>query len=145
LFAGKIPNLKMGYLTTPANSVELNGKGTPDKLEALTYYLYKEYQDPDPTAYFVAFVSESDDWTFEKENNLSVLADKQKLSLGNAFRLYRQNGKKVQELLLYKVERSTLQKIAKAKSFSLQIGKYSGKIGDGLQKSLSELLETTNY
>lgn len=146
LLSGRVPHLRVGYLATLPTPVELRGKDLPEKFEMLTYYLYKEYEDPDPAAYLLAFLSRAGEWRFAEKNTLTVFADKRQIPLGPAVRVFRTNAGKSEELLMYQTDRAALEKIIRAKTVRLVIGDYtSRKGGSALQKSLPELLEMTNY
>lgn len=143
IYSGTLPKHKIGYVVTAPNLIKSADKNPPKWMDFRAMHLYKQYQSKDPTINFMAMVSESDKHKFVRSNSLTIYADREKISLGKAVRFFRKNGEAVQELLLYKVSRNNLSKIAKAKDVSIKIGNYSAKMSGDYLESVKNLLSAS--
>lgn len=143
LKSGSLPKFKIGYVMTVPGMMKPLENNAPEKLRFQAVYLFKEYSDKDPSAFLVAFESEAGEYKFEQADNLSVIADKQVVNVGKAVRLHRVMDAKRQELLLFKVERSLIAKIAEAKNLTFKIGKYSATLNGNYQETVKNLLNAS--
>ncbi len=132
---------KTGYVASTRAIQNLAAKNSNQTVDFRMAYVYRDSGRGRDSIYLVGILSEAEDWKFLKSNSLTVIADGQKIVLGKAFRLYRQTPSAVQELLLYKINRSAIAKISKAKKLEVNLGVYSGKMSDKLQIMLKNLLE----
>lgn len=134
-----------GFTASPIGAAKLFGPRTGADLGVRVVFVYRG----DPNAieergFILTFLSESDDLKFDGRNELSLIADKQKLYIGNAKRLFRRNANGVQEMLLYSVSRSTLEKLITAKALGFRLSRASGSIDTRIQPALKQLLELSN-
>lgn len=136
--------VKIGYVATTRALLDLTAaKNSSQKVDFRMAYVYRDAERGRDSAYLVGVLSEAEDWKFLKSNSLTVVADGQNIVLGNAHRLYRRTPSSAQELLLYKINRSAMAKIAKAKSLEVKLGTYSGNLSDKLQVMIKNLLEAS--
>lgn len=143
LLTGSIPNAGIGYVMTAGNFFNFNGGSFKAKIETRSVYIYSSGEAITGNGYVIGFLVEADQYNFADSNNLTITADKQKLNLGKAYRMFREMPYSVQEMLLYKTDAKTLSKIAGAKSLEVNIGKYSGKLEDDYQTRIKNLLAAT--
>ncbi len=138
-------NRKEGYTATPGGAVSLSGQRTNHKLEFRALFVYRgEPSAIEQSAFIIGFLSQSDDYIFPGLNNLTIVADKQNISIGEARRLFRPIPSGVQELLLYKIGKESLTKFANAKKISVRLAKYSGTIDNEIQPAVRQLIELSN-
>lgn len=134
-----------GFTATPIGAAKLLGPRSAAELGFRVVFVYRgEPNAIEERAFILTFLSESDDLKFDGRNELSLIADKQNLYIGNAKRLYRRNERGVQELLLYSVSRSTLEKMITARTLGFRLPRSSGTIDTRIQPSLKQLLELSN-
>lgn len=143
LLTGSVPNAGIGYVMTAGNFFNFNGGNFKAKIETRSVYIYSSGEAITGNGYVIGFLTEADQFNFVDSNNLTITADKQKLNLGKAYRMFREMPYSVQEMLLYKTDAKTLSKIAGAKSLEVNIGKYSGKLEDDYQMRIKNLLAAT--
>ena len=93
--------------------------------------------------YLVGIFSEATDWKFLTANSLTIVADNQKIVVGKAYRLYRRTAYSAQELLLYRISRASIAKIAGARKLEINLGAYSGGLPENLQAMLKNLLQAS--
>ena len=132
---------KTGYVASTRAIQTLAARNSSQTIDFRMAYVYRDAERGRDSIYLVGILSEAQDWKFLQSNSLTVVADGQKIVLGKAFRLYRQTPSSVQELLLYKINRSAIAKISKAKNLEVSVGVYSGKLSDKLQLMLKNLLD----
>lgn len=134
-------NVQTGFVSTSRAVIDLSGKNSNHRIDLRMAYLYRNGEKGRESIYVVGVLSESNEWKFLTANNLTVVADNQKIVLGKAQRLFRQSPSAVQELLLYKINRSTIAKIARAKNLEIKLGTYSGKVSGKLLDMVKNLLQ----
>jgi hypothetical protein len=144
IYSGTLPGYKIGYIVTAPNLLKTADKNPPEWMDFRALYFYKQYQSQAPSINFLAMMAESDKHKFIKSNSLTIYADRERINMGKAFRFFRKRGEAVQELLLYKVSRTTLSKIAKAKNVSIKIGNYSAKLSDKYTESVKNLISASD-
>jgi len=132
--------MKMGHVATTRAIQNLTAKSSNQTIDFRMAYVYADLPQGRDSIYAVGIFSQAETWKFLKSNSLTVTADGQKINLGRAFRLYRQTPTSAQELLLYKISRTQIAKISKAKNLEVNLGVYSGKLSDKLQVMLKNLL-----
>jgi endonuclease YncB( thermonuclease family) len=135
---------KTGYVASTRAVQTLAAKKLNQTVDFRMAYVYRDAAQGRDSIYLIGILSEAEDWKFLKANNLTVIADDQKIVLGKATRLYRQTPGSAQELLLYKINRSAIAKISRAKKLEVNLGIYSGKLSDKLQNMLKNLLEAAD-
>lgn len=136
---------KEGFAATPSVRVDLAGTRTSRRLAFRAVYVYRG--EPSAVAentFILGFLSESDNYDFTGVNNLTFVADKQNLSIGEPRRLFREVPGGVQELLLYKAGRETLAKITAAKTLYIRLARYNGTIDKQIQPSIRQLITLSN-
>ena len=134
-------SVKVGYVATTRALLDLAVKTSRQKVDFRMAYVYRDAEKGRESVYFVGVLSEADDWKFLKSNNLTIIADNQKIVLGNARRLSRRTANSSQELLLYKINRSAIARIANAKSLEVKLGMYYGDLSDKLRLMIKKLLQ----
>lgn len=135
---------KVGFVATSRAIQDLaDAKNSDQKVDARVAYVYRDWDRGRESIYLVGVLSEAEDWKFLKSNSLTVVADGQKLVVGNAYRLFRRTPSSAQELLLYKISRSSIAKMASAKKLEVKVGMYSGNLTDKLQLMLKNLLQAS--
>jgi endonuclease YncB( thermonuclease family) len=141
LFTGYDPEQKAGYAMTSVAYLDLADGETHRKVEYQTAYFYKgDAANKTNSAFVVGIVSEGKDFSFLTLNNLTVTADGQKIALGKAKRFTHQADDSAQELLLYKTDKMTIARIAKAKNLSVRLGTYSGAMTEEARAMVQKLL-----
>lgn len=133
-----------GMVATTRAMLDLIAKTSDQKVDFRMGYFYADLPRGRDSIYLVGVMSDAKNWKFLKSNSLTIVADGQKIVLGKAYRLYRRTPSSVQELLLYKVSRSQIAKIAKAKNTEIKLGMYSGKLSENLQLMLKNMLEAAS-
>lgn len=132
---------KEGFAATPSSAVELSGR----KLKLRAVYAYRgEPSAVQENAFILGFLSESENYDFTGANNLVIVADRQNLTIGEPRRLFREVPGGVQELLLYKVGRESLVKIAAAKTLSIRLARHTGPIDKQIQPAIRQLIALAN-
>ncbi|HRH44199.1 MAG TPA: thermonuclease family protein [Pyrinomonadaceae bacterium] len=144
LYSGYNSFANIGYTFTDGAFFDLAGGKTTQKVESRIFYVYQGEQ---PTGvqvgFVVAFLSEAAKYRFENSNSLTLVVDNKKLAIGKAIRFDRTDGARAQELLAYKVDRTILEKIVKAKKIKFTVGTFSGEMKDDFQKMVDNLLKNS--
>jgi hypothetical protein len=144
LFTGYLPEHQVEYTFTGANFSSFKANTAELKIESRAIYLKK---DNAPTQlqdiYVIGFLSESVNGAFSQSNDLTIFADKQKISLGKAVRFYRETGGMMKELLLYKISEDQIKQLSKSASVSVKLGTYAGSIGKDYKQLMKDLIEST--
>lgn len=144
LIVGYNAQTKIGIVITPLLKLEVPAKDTIQAIGVGVGYFYHDDEIKGrETLYLVGIESDSRDFRFLKSNDLIVTADNQKIVVGKARRTARQNGSLVKELLLYRVKRSVVAKIANAKSVKVKVGTYAADLDSGVQMMLVNLLNAS--
>lgn len=144
LRAGYDPRLRVGHISTPSIYLDFPNSDFLQKVDARLFYLYKgDKTNVEDSIYMVGFIVSSKNYQFVKSNNLMITADAQKFALGKAKRFTRENMNSVSELLLYRITRAQLLKIAKAEKISVQIGVHKGAISAGSLTMINNLLNVS--
>ena len=143
LLTGTVPNIGVGYVMTAGNFYDFANGSAKAKVEGRSMYLYSSGEVVNGNGYVIGFVTETEKYSFIDSNNLTFIADGQKLNLGKAYRFYRQMPYTVQEMLLYKTNQKTLSKIAAAKTVEVRLGRYSGQLDAEYQMRIKNLLAVT--
>jgi endonuclease YncB( thermonuclease family) len=145
LFSHYIPEINIGYTYTVSSFLDLTYKKARQKVECRVFYVYQgDKPDGVMTSYFIGFLSESKVRKFQQTNNLTVMADKQKITFGKAVSFWRPTGTGFAELLFFKISDQDLNKIAKAKNLQVTLGGYSGAVKDNLSDLSGKLLKKFN-
>lgn len=144
LRAGYDSALKIGHISTPSVQLDFPAGNFLRKVESRIFYLYKgDKTNIEDSVYLIGFLTASKEYRFLKSNNLTITADGQKVVLGKARRFYQKGISSVQELLLYKITRAQLMKVAKAEKISIQLGSYSGGISSESLMFINNLLNAS--
>jgi endonuclease YncB( thermonuclease family) len=137
-------SLRIGYICTSSIFLDIPGDDFMRKIEGRGFYLYKgDSSRVEDSIYAVAFLATSKEYRFLESTGLTITVDKQKIVLPLAKRFFRENYESVQELMLYKMTRAQLTKIANAKTISLKLGTYSGGISSDSLTYINNLLNTS--
>jgi endonuclease YncB( thermonuclease family) len=143
LRAGYDPRVRIGHISTPSLYLDFPNS---DFLGAETraFYVYRgDKTNIEDSVYAVGVLVKSKGHRFIKSNNLIITADGQKISLGRARRFPYEQPSFVVELLVYKITRAQLMKIAKAEKISFQIGAHRGVISNSSLITLNNLLNVS--
>jgi endonuclease YncB( thermonuclease family) len=144
LRAGYNPTLRIGHVSTPSIYLDFPNSGFLQKVDSRLFYLYKgDKSRIEDSIYVVGFIITSKAYRFAKSNNLTITADSQKFSLGKAKRFYGQDRSSFKELLVYKITRAQLMKIAQAERISVQIGSDKGAISNESLTVINNLLNAS--
>lgn len=139
-----IPSVDIGYMATTLAGFKVPaGSKSPKMSYRVVYYHRGSALKGGEDAFLIGFLSESNAWKFVQSNNLSITTDGQVISLGKAYRLFRKESNLSRELLLYRIRRSTLARMADSKKVEFKVGSYSGSIENSSQELLGMLLEYT--
>lgn len=145
LFSNYIPEINLGYTYTVSSFLEMTDRKDKQRVQCRVIYAYPgEQPNGVGSSYVLGFLSEAKMRKFQQTNNLTILADKQKLDLGKALGFWRPSETGFTELLLYKITSKDLNKIAKAKNLQVSLGGYSGLAKDNLQDLTDKLLNKFN-
>jgi endonuclease YncB( thermonuclease family) len=145
LFSNYIPEINIGYTYTVSSFLDLTYKKARQKVECRVFYVYQgDKPDGVMSSYFIGFLSQSKVRKFQQTNNLTVMADKQKITFGKAVSFWRPTETGFAELLFFKISDHDLNKIAKAKNLQVTLGGYSGAVKDNLSDLSGELLKKFN-
>lgn len=134
---GVIATPPTGFLTLQSSS------GERQRVDCRSVYVYLgDVSKPRERLYTLGFVSESRDWQFLKSNDLTIVADGQKIIVGikPLRRFSRQIDYAVQELVIYGISRNSLAKIASAKKVDVKLGRFSGEIHENARNFFKRLL-----
>ncbi len=135
---------KHGYVGIP-----LLGVTDPDAVEKeyrtgvdLTYF-YTE-GSKGRTGYFViTILSMSARWRFQQRNALVGYADGERFVMGAPKRIAQKEGTTYNETLVYRVSRSSIERLANASFVGIEAGDYPMILPPGLQMVLNNLLEVS--
>lgn len=145
LYTGYDAARRIGYVSTQSISFDVAGGDFLRPVEARAFHLYRGDQSQiEKTAYAIAFMTTAKDFRFINQYSLVVTADNQKLDLGKAVRFYRKNYDNVQELLVYRVKRGVLARLATAKKISLTLGKYPAALSPESAGYIKNMLNASN-
>ncbi len=144
LRAGFDPARRLGHISTPSIFLDFPKVDFLRRMESRLFYFYKgDKANIEDSVYLVAFLATSKEYKFAKSNNLVITADSQKVVLGKARRLFRKNNSYVEELLVYKITRAQLMKIAKAETIGVQMGNLTGGISSDSLMFINNLLNAS--
>jgi endonuclease YncB( thermonuclease family) len=143
LLTGSVPNAGVGYVMTSGNFYNFASVDGKARIESRSLYLYSSGETINGSGFVIGFLAQSAKFSFAESNNLTIIADRQKLNLGKAYRMFRETPFAVEEMLLYKTDAKTLSKIANAKSLEVKLGNFSGKLDEGYQTRIKNLLAVT--
>jgi len=144
LRAGYDAAMKVGHISTPSIYLTFPSTDFLQKVDCRLFYIYKgDKTRIEDSAYILGFITNTKEYKFTKANNLTITADGQAFALGKARRFYRQDLNSVKELLLYKVTRAQLMKIAKAQKIGVQIGPYKGGLSNESLMYINNLLNAS--
>lgn len=142
LMVGYNAQTKIGIVASPLLKLEIPAGNVFDSFGIGIAYLYHDdEQKGRENIYLVGVESDSKEFRFLKFNDLTIMADNQKIVVGKAKRGSRQNGLLVKETLIYQVKRSVLTKIANAKSVTVKVGTYSTVVNSDVQMMLINFLK----
>jgi len=108
----------------------------------LTYFYFEGSKGR--TGYFVMTVlSQSAQWRFLKANTLVGYADGERFTISSPKRAARKEGATYYETLSYRLNRSTIERLANAGFVGIEAGDYPMVLQPGLQMVLNNLLEVS--
>jgi endonuclease YncB( thermonuclease family) len=145
LYTGSIPKERVTYIYTGGSPVDLTQKDSEHQVEFRAFYGYRGDQSKIELIIFgIGFASEAREYKFARSNALTILADGKKIYSGKAIRFQQKDAVGAQELLLYRISRSTLEKLVRAGSLRVKLGLFAGEIKPDSRVLLDKLLKTTN-
>ncbi len=133
-----------GYNLTTQAQVDVAGKSKPSYMDFRLGYVYAYSGTAKRDVWAIAVLSDADEYKFAKSNNLTILADGEKIEIGKAYRFYGDTGAARRETLVYAVTRSKIEKIAKATDIKIRVGVFSGDLGRKLKDLAKNLLNSAN-
>lgn len=144
LRAGYDPTLRIGHVSTPSIYLDFPNSGFLQKVDSRLFYLYKgDKTRIEDSVYVIGFITTAKEYRFTKANNLTITADSQKFALGKARRYFQKDASSARELLLYKITRAQLMKIAQAEKISVQIGNDKGVISNESLTMINNLMNAS--
>ena len=143
LLTGTVPNAGVGYVMTAGDFYEFASGSEKAKIESRSVYVSSTGENISGNGFVIGFLAVSDKYSFAESNNLVITADRQKITFGKVYRMFRETPNGTQEMLLYKTDAKTLSKIANAKSLQVNLGAFSGKLDDAYQTRIKNLLAVT--
>jgi endonuclease YncB( thermonuclease family) len=144
LRAGYDSGLRIGHISTPSIFLDFPNAGFLGKVDSRLFYLYKgDKTNVEDSVYILGFITTSKEYRFVKSGNVIITADSQKIALSKWRRYPRQGNSSVSELLLYKITRAQIMKIARAENISVQIGTYKGTISSESLMYINNLLSAS--
>lgn len=144
LYSSSIPEKNIKYVYTGGSFLNLGKNESQQKIEFRTLYAYQGSTIIERDIFVIGFLTESKNYQYEKTNSLTIVADKKQIFTGKAVRFYRPGEAGVQELLLYKIQRSALEKILKASDVKVKVGTTSASMNTLSQVLIEKLLNVTN-
>lgn len=133
---------KLGIVSTPVFKLDIAENDGSQAVGIQIAYFYNNAGDrKKENVYLVGVESASRDFKFLKQNDLVITADGQKINVGKAKRIERKEDFGVREILIYKINKTVLTKIAEAKESSVKVGTYSWKLNSGIQMILYNVLQ----
>jgi endonuclease YncB( thermonuclease family) len=130
-------------LMTSGDFYEFKGADATVKFESRTMLVTTEGRAVNGSGFAIGFLTYAENMKFGDADNLTITADGRKFVFGKAVRLPRTGFTREFILLMYKTDEKVLEKIADAKNVVVNIGKYSGKLDDGYQMRIKNLLAMT--
>lgn len=144
LRAGYDPRLRIGHISTPSIYLDFPNADFLSKAESRAFYVYSgDKANVEVSLYALGFLFNLKEYRFAKSNNLTITADGQKIVLGKARRYGNEGISSVVELLIYKITRVQLLKIAKAEKIGVQIGTHKGSISAESLMMINNLLNAS--
>ena len=145
LMVGYEPSIKLGVVATPLMKMDVEDVNGKQAVSIQIAYLYFDGDENKgrQSVYLVGVDSESKEFKFLKYNELVVTADNQKIVIGKAKRVARQNDYGVKEGLLYEIKKNVFTKIANAQNLDVKVGTYSRKLDGAVQLLLKNLLQSS--
>ncbi|MET0752402.1 MAG: thermonuclease family protein [Pyrinomonadaceae bacterium] len=142
LISGAVPKTNLSFLGTCGNSYFVEDEKTSIKIEARVFYIFSEDRK---TGYFViGILAESPDYNFAASNSLTLIAEDGKGVWDKGFRLARQLPYTAQELLIYKVDATTLLRLSHTNDVKMRLGNFAGTLDAEFAGDLKELLRGVN-
>ena len=143
LLTGSVPNAGVGYVMTAGNFYDFTSGDSKARIESRSVYVSSTGENINGNGFVIGFLAVSDKYSFAESNNLVITADKQKITFGKVYRVFKESPNGTQEMLLYKTDAKTLSKIANAKILQVNLGAFSGKLDDAYQMRIKNLLAVT--
>jgi endonuclease YncB( thermonuclease family) len=138
------PYGRFGFVATPLLKLEILGNNNAPAVSiGIGYFYTNAGAEGTKQTYLVGVESQSKDFSFLKNNNLVVTAGKQKISVGKAKRVARENDFGVKEFLIYEIKRDVIEKISNAENVRVKVGIYDAKVNADIQKLLKNMLQAT--
>ena len=111
------------------------------RLECEAGFLSFEHPTAGPKEFAgLACKSESDTETFKKSNQLAIISDGKKTTIGKTLQFGVKSDGKFQELLIFDLNRDILVKIAQANKVQVKIGDFSGPLPDRFHAMIKSLV-----
>ena len=144
LFVATLPDKRVTVIYTGSSFPNVK-QGKLDKIEFRTLYGYRGNQTSiEKDIYVICFLTDSKSYQFARSNSLTISTNGAKFALGKAFRFYRPTPTGVQELLLYRIPRSSLAKLTKASNVTAKIGNSSVSINQDSKTLIEKLMNVSN-
>ena len=138
---------KTGYVgTTFLGVVEDDPAKVSEAKTAIDFtYIYSESASGKRKGIYIAtIISESARWRFLENNDLVIICDDKKTTVGKAKRTTESNNGTVRETLTYKIDPAALDRFVNGNDVMLKVGSYVIRPKAGLQMLLYNLLHVTS-
>lgn len=134
---------RTGFLSTSVLGVkEADGQPAGQSTAVDITYIYRQDEKKGRTGKFVVTLhSSADEWRFLKANELAVVADEKKHSVGKPIRSAEDRNGRMVEKLTYEVPRSTMERIAFGGEVHIKVGSYTFFPTPGIQLLLYNMLK----
>lgn len=117
-----------------------SGKSIRKMVSGFGYFSIREKSGNLREGFGLGMFAESDKETFKALNILTFIADGKQIKIGKAIQLGRQSDEKLQEMLVYAVDREAIAKIATAEKLQVKVGNYSGEVSGKFHKIIKILI-----
>ena len=145
LFYGFDPAKKIRNISTPSLAQTIADGEKRLEVEIRVVYFQGELRSRVPnTAFVLGVLVTSQEHNFARDNTLKFVADTEEIVFEKGQRFWREGPVSVQELIQYRVNRSALMTIAKARNITINVGRYHGIVRPGVRETLLKLFETSN-
>lgn len=142
MFWGFDAEKKIRNVSTPSIAQTFANGNNLLEVEVRVIYFQGEIKPRSPnTAFVIGILATSTKHNFSKDNALRFVADGAEITVGSGQRFWRENPLTVQELIQYRISRSDLLKIVRAKNLTVNAGPYSGTVGAAVRETVAQLIE----
>jgi micrococcal nuclease len=144
MYYGYDAEKKIRNISTPSLAQTISNGEKRLEVELRLVYFQGELRTKVPnTAFVLGVLATSKEHNFATENALKFVADGEELVFENGHRFWREGPASVQELIQYRVNRTALTTIAKARNVVIKVGRYHGIVSPDVRATLLKLIEVS--